>query len=266
MKLGSHVKNSELLEVDLDVVQIYIKNLPNKKDVLKKYKNKYFYIHSSLTNSLSCSVKFNKYVSRSLLNELEFSSKFKHSGVVIHPGTCSHNLINQDDVKEALNKIIVNISNLYKNNDVNGRLLLENCAGEGKKVPKNLDQIAYIIKHLELIKDKEGKYISSKVGICIDTCHLFAAGDYDLREKSQITKFKKDFETKIGLKYLKLIHLNDSKDPFNSHKDRHEIIGQGNIWEKENLGHFLECFSKVPMVCETSSFEKSLDFILGKEK
>ena len=263
MKLGSHVKNSDLLDVDLDVVQIYMKNLTNKEDVLKKYKNKYFYIHSALINSLSCSSKFNKYVHRNLLKELEYSAQFKHSGVVIHPGTCSHNLINKDDVKEALNKIIINVSSVYKNSNVDGILLLENCAGEGKKVPKNLDQIAYIMKHLELIKDVEGNYISSKVGICIDTCHLFAAGDYDLRKISQITRFKEDFETKIGLKYLKLIHLNDSKDPFNSHKDRHEIIGQGNIWKKDNLKCFLESFSKVPMVCETSSFEQSLDFILN---
>ena len=263
MKLGSHVKNSDLLHVDLDVVQIYMKNLPNKDDVLRKYKNKYFYIHSALINSLSCSVNFSRYVYKNLLKELEFSSQFKHSGVVIHPGTCSHNLVNKDDVKEALNKIIINISTLYKNNNINGILLLENCAGEGKKVPKNLDQIAYLIKHLELIKDKEENYISTKVGICIDTCHLFAAGDYDLRKKSQITKFKEDFENKIGLKYLKLIHLNDSKDPFNSHKDRHEIIGQGNIWKKDNLKYFLESFSKIPMVCETSSFEQSLDFILN---
>jgi len=89
-------------------------------------------------------------------------------------------------------------------------------SGKGSEVGKTFDEIANIIKNIE---DK------TRIGVCIDTCHINDAG-YDI---SNIDKILEDFDKKIGLNYLKVIHLNDSKNPINAHKDRHENIGYGTI-------------------------------------
>lgn len=217
--------------------------------------NKGFFIHSCLTNYLSCQEKYKSYCKFKIINELRHVNKFPLAGVVIHPGTCNKDKVKRD-LYETLDIIIENIEDLYKNRSGLGNLYLENSAGEGSKVPKTLDELSYMIKKLE--KNKE---VVKKIKVCIDTCHLFAAGEYDISIPKEIIRFKKDFGKKVGLKYLKLIHLNDSKDVFNSHKDRHENLGKGKIWEStETLATLFRCFPKVPYICETSDFQEDLKF------
>lgn len=215
-----------------------------------------FYIHSCLTNTLSCDKKYKGYCKKRIVNELRHVKKFPLAGVVLHIGT--RNLDKKTrDLEETLDIIVKNIVDLYNYDKGDlGCLFIENCAGEGSKVPRFLDEISYIIKRLEELK------MNKKVKICIDTCHLFAAGEFDISKSKEIIRFKKDFSEKIGLKYLKLIHLNDSKDKFGSRKDRHEIIGEGYIWKnKESLRTFFKSFPKIPYVCETSDYKKSLAYI-----
>lgn len=69
---------------------------------------------------------------------------------------------------------------------------------------------------------------ANSFGVCLDTCHAFAAG-YDLRTENAINETLDKFDTEVGLKYLKVIHLNDSKDKLNSNRDRHEHISLGKI-------------------------------------
>ncbi|MCR6515558.1 MAG: deoxyribonuclease IV [Clostridium chrysemydis] len=94
-------------------------------------------------------------------------------------------------------------------------VLLETMAGKGTEVGRNFEEIAEIINRVEL-KDK--------MGVCLDTCHVFDAG-YDLA--NDLDKVLEEFDKIIGLDRLKAIHLNDTKNPFKSHKDRHEKIGEG---------------------------------------
>lgn len=119
--------------------------------------------------------------------------------------------------------------------------VLENCA-ESKCVGYRFKELAEII---DKVKDK------SRVGVCLDTCHLFAAG-YDVRTNESFNKVMIEFEDTIGLKYLKAMHLNDSKGPFKSGLDRHENLGKGNIG--------MECFkfimndsrfNDIPLILET---------------
>ena len=96
-------------------------------------------------------------------------------------------------------------------------VLLETMAGKGTEIGRSFEEIAQIIEKVEL-KDH--------LGVCLDTCHVYDAG-YDI--VNDLDNVLEEFDRIIGLDRLKAIHLNDSKNPFNSHKDRHEKIGEGSL-------------------------------------
>lgn len=96
-------------------------------------------------------------------------------------------------------------------------VLLETMAGKGSEVGRSFEELRCILDQVEL---------SEKMGVCLDTCHVYDAG-YDI--VGALDAVLKEFDAVIGLERLKAIHLNDSKNPFASHKDRHEKIGEGSI-------------------------------------
>lgn len=96
-------------------------------------------------------------------------------------------------------------------------VLLETMAGKGSEVGRSFEELESIIERVEL-KDK--------IGVCLDTCHVFDGG-YDI--VGNLNGVLEQFDRVIGIDRLKALHLNDSKNPLGSHKDRHEKIGQGNI-------------------------------------
>lgn len=96
-------------------------------------------------------------------------------------------------------------------------VLLETMAGKGSEVGRSFEELRAIIDKVEL---------SDKLGVCLDTCHVYDAG-YDI--VGHLDEALKEFDSVLGLSRLKAVHLNDSKNPFESHKDRHERIGEGSI-------------------------------------
>ena len=96
-------------------------------------------------------------------------------------------------------------------------VLLETMAGKGTEIGSRFEELAGIIERVEL---------QNKIGVCLDTCHVYDAG-YDIVQN--LDGVLEEFDRIIGLKRLKAIHVNDSKNPFQSHKDRHEKIGDGFI-------------------------------------
>lgn len=96
-------------------------------------------------------------------------------------------------------------------------VLLETMAGKGSEVGSKFEELREIIDRVEL---------SEKLGVCLDTCHVYDAG-YDI--VNDLDGVLEKFDSIIGLDRIKAIHLNDSKNPFESHKDRHEKIGEGSI-------------------------------------
>lgn len=96
-------------------------------------------------------------------------------------------------------------------------ILLETMAGKGSEVGRSFEELKGILDKVEL---------SEKMGVCLDTCHVYDAG-YDIVDN--LDKVLVEFDRIIGLERLKAVHLNDSKNPFASHKDRHEKIGEGSI-------------------------------------
>ena len=96
-------------------------------------------------------------------------------------------------------------------------VLLETMAGKGSEVGRNFEELRSII---------DGVEINDKIGVCLDTCHVFDGG-YDI--VNDLDGVLEEFDRVIGIDRLKALHINDSKNILGSHKDRHEKIGQGNI-------------------------------------
>ena len=121
-------------------------------------------------------------------------------------------------------------------------ILLENMAGTGNLVGSNLQDLRTVI---DLIKNK------NRIGVCVDTCHTFAAG-YDISSKEALDKFWNEFDNVIGLKYLKAIHLNDSKAPLGANRDYHEKVGQGYLGLKFfKLLMSYDFLKGIPLILET---------------
>lgn len=128
-----------------------------------------------------------------------------------HPG--SHV---KQGVEVGIQLIIDHLNRVMEYN-VNTTVLLETMAGKGSEVGRSFEELQTIIEKIER-KDM--------LGVCLDTCHVYDAG-YDI--VGNLEGVLKEFDTVIGRDRLKAIHLNDSKNPFESHKDRHEKIGEGSI-------------------------------------
>lgn len=155
----------------------------------------------------------------------------------IHPG--SHlKEISEDKCLENIADCINKAFEVTKNVTV----VLENTAGQGTNMGY---KFAHLAKIIELVKDK------SRMGVCIDTCHTLAAG-YELKDEAGYNKTMEEFENVIGFKYLKGVHLNDSKFDVGSKKDRHDSITKGVLGE-EFFIRFMndKRFDNIPIILET---------------
>lgn len=139
-----------------------------------------------------------------LKQEIKRVEELKMTKLVLHPGSSV-----KLSEEEGINNII---NNLNKVGSSNVTICLETMAGKGTELGRNFEQIKKII---------DG--VNFELGVCLDTCHINDAG-YDI---SNFDKVLEEFDRVIGLKYLKCVHINDSKNEINSHKDRHENIGYG---------------------------------------
>ncbi len=131
-----------------------------------------------------------------------------------HPG--SH--LKEISEEECLDLIAISMNKAIKETK-NISLIIENTAGQGSNLGYKFEHLAYIISKIE---DK------SRVGVCIDTCHMFTAG-YDLRSYEAYNKTWDDFDRIVGFEYLQGMHINDSKPDLGSRVDRHDSIGKGKI-------------------------------------
>lgn len=157
-----------------------------------------------------------------------------------------------DRIADAMNRT------LEKTNGVS--LVMENTAGQGSNLGWRFEHLAHII---EKIEDK------SRVGVCIDTCHMFTAG-YDIRTREAYDATWSEFDKIIGFNYLKGMHLNDSKPDLGSHVDRHHSIGKGKI----GLDAFRfimndERMDDIPLILETideTIWKEEIELLYSLEK
>lgn len=154
-----------------------------------------------------------------------------------HPG--SH--LKKIDVDKCLQRIAESI-NITLDKTQNVTAVIENTAGQGTNLGYRFEHLAAIIDGVE---DK------SRVGVCIDTCHTFAAG-YDLRTVEDCKKTFAEFDSVVGFQYLKAMHLNDAKSELASRVDRHHSLGQGNIG-KVPFTYIMQDtrFDGIPLILET---------------
>jgi deoxyribonuclease-4 len=147
-----------------------------------------------------------------------------------------------DGIAGGRSRVIGAINTALEKSKNNVILLLENTAGEKNSVGSSFEHIRGIMDGLEK---------NNRIGVCLDTCHAFAAG-YELRTETGIEETLVQFEDQIGIKNLRIIHLNDSKGDRGSGLDRHEHIGMGFIGEdgfRRILHH--PVLSALPLICET---------------
>jgi len=164
-----------------------------------------------------------------LQQEVKRVKELNMTKLVLHPGSSV-----KLSEEEGLNNII---NNLNKIDNMGVIICLETMAGKGTELGKNFEQIKKII---------DG--VNYEIGVCLDTCHVNDAG-YDV---SNFDNVLDEFDRIIGLKYLKCVHINDSKNEINAHKDRHENIGFGYIGF-DNMINIIynEKLKDVPKILET---------------
>jgi len=194
---------------------------------------------SYLINIASPDKALNEKSYAALKEEMERCQLLKIPTLVFHPG--SHVGSGEE---LGMDTIARNVTKLFKElgPDNTVTLLLETTAGQGSNLGYTFEQIAYMIDKVENNK---------MLGVCMDTCHVFAAG-YELSDAKGYKETIKKFDDIVGLDRLKIIHMNDSKKEFGSKRDRHEHIGKGfigldgfrNIVNDPKLKH-------IPMILET---------------
>jgi len=171
----------------------------------------------------------------SLTNSLRAGARIGASGVVLHPGSAK-----TGDVDEAIARAGTTIAEALAESE-ECPLLLENTAGAGGTLGRSVEELAALI---------EAGGGGPRLGLCLDSCHLFASG-YDIREPAGIDALEKEVSAKIGAERLGAVHLNDSKGALGSNRDRHANIGAGELGE-EGCATFLAAaaFADLPCILE----------------
>lgn len=177
---------------------------------------------------------------KSLEALLDESRRVEQLGLIylnLHPG--SH--LNRISEEESLDLVAAGLDYIHGSTEYMIPVI-EITAGQGSNLGYKFEHLRYII---DRVKDK------SRIGICLDTCHMFSAG-YDIRTEDTYKKTMDEFESIIGFKYLKGVHLNDSLNDFHSKKDRHQSLGEGMLGIKPF--EFLmndKRFDSIPLILET---------------
>ncbi|STO64667.1 endonuclease IV [Haemophilus parahaemolyticus] len=171
------------------------------------------------------------------IDEMERVNQLGLKLLNFHPGSHLNKISEQDclaRIAESINIAVSKVPNIIA--------VIENTAGQGSNLGYRFEHLAEIIEQVE---DK------SRVGVCLDTCHTFSAG-YDISSLEQCEKTFAEFEQVVGFKYLRGMHLNGSKTPLGSRKDRHDTLREGTIGTA--FCEFImkdDRFDGIPMILET---------------
>lgn len=179
---------------------------------------------------------------RAFAEELQRCQTLAIPYLVVHPGAAG-----EQTPERALGRVAAALNHIFRAHpDLKTRPLLETTAGQGTTLGRSFEELGAIIGALDE---------PWRVGICIDTCHVFAAG-YDLREPDQYEALVTQAKRTVGLKRIRCWHLNDSKGECGSRLDRHEHIGRGRIGPAGFHNVLSDRrFHGIPMILETPKGE-----------
>lgn len=249
---GCHNALTAAIEHDFDTVQLFTKNnnqwnakdltgddIKQFRDLLKSSRLKFPTAHDCYLINLASpdETLFRRSVDAFVI-EVERAEALGLAYLVMHPGTPT-----DGDETAGIARIVRAFDEVHARcPDYHAKVLLETTAGQGRSLGHRFEHLAAI---LDQVKDPK------RLGVCLDTCHVFAAG-YLLAPEAEYEKTFKSFAKLIGLSKLKAFHMNDSKKPLGSRVDRHEHIGQGYLGlEPFRLLVNDPRFAKVPMIMET---------------
>ncbi len=249
---GGHHKALYLgRDLGCEVVQIFTKNNMQWKgsaltdESVRKFRAardetgiKTIFAHAGYLINLASNNPENLEKSRiSLLDELERCRLLELPFIVLHPG--AHLWTGEE---EGLERILDSLDWIFHRFEGTTRIALEATAGQGTLLGGKIEHLAMLLN---------ASHHRKRLRICLDTCHLFAAG-YDLRTKADIEKYIAEFSQLLPWEKVVCVHLNDSKGPLGGRKDRHALLGQGQIgWEcfQVIMGH--DAFAEIPLCLET---------------
>ena len=225
-------QNTVRVPIDLELTKKALTLMSeNNIDIKNVVVHAPYIINLANSNNFDFNVRF-------LKEELSRVESLGVDKLVLHPG--SHVNLGVD----VGIKNIVDSLNMVLTDDTKVTICLETMAGKGTELGRNFDEIKRII---------DGVKLKDKIGVCMDTCHLNDAG-YDLKDFDAILD---EFDKIVGLKYLKVIHINDSKNLINTHKDRHENIGFGTIGFDTLINIiYNDRLKRIPKILETPYVEK----------
>jgi len=253
---GVHKSLERAMLLNINAIQIFLKGstrwespaykkeqIDNFNKIRKGFANLKVFAHSSYLINLCSEGELLTKSINSLLDEIDRADLLKIDYIVIHPG--SHKGIGETS---GIRRISSALDTVFQKRDHSKvKILLETVAGQGTN-------IGYKFEHLRDILDYS-KY-SERLEVCIDTCHIFAAG-YRISDQEGYYNTIAEFDNVVTLKKLQLIHINDSKKECGSRVDRHEHIGSGLIGE---LGFKLllndERLKFIPQILETPKFNE----------
>lgn len=240
------------VEVGCECLQIFVKNqrqwqaAPLSEDQISRYKEAAsatmltpVVAHASyLLNLASPESQSRSKSIEAMIDELERCEALGVSALVFHPGAHL-----KDTIENGIRRIAESLDEIHQAcAGFSAMILLETTAGQGSAIGWQFDQLADIFG---LTKQPE------LLGVCLDTCHLFAAG-YDFRTPEGYDQMMDEMKQTIGIKKVKCIHTNDSKKACGSRVDRHDHIGKGKIG-LDGFRHFVndKRFVDVPFILET---------------
>jgi deoxyribonuclease IV len=194
-------------ELTLDEIQLF-------QQTLKRLKLRYPTAHDSyLINLASPDVELYRKSIEAFVDEMNRAERLGLKYLVTHPG--AHLDTGED---QGILRIVRAIDEIHKRcSDYRVEILLEITAGQGTTLGHRFEHLGQIIQQIQE---------PNRLGVCFDTCHVLAAG-YDFTHREGYLQTIEEFDRQIGLKKLKLFHLNDSKKPLGSRVDRHEHLGKG---------------------------------------
>ncbi len=225
---GLHLAFARLADVGGDALQIFTRNQrqwkapPLKQEEIREFQDAWDEMawvvlasHASYLVNLAGSKEEVRVKSIAAFSEeLRRCEALNIPQVVMHPG--SHG---GDGYEAGLDRFVQGLDSCFAKVENNVRVLLETTAGQGTGLGSRFAELAYIIHNSRF---------PERLGVCLDTCHVFAAG-YDIRDRAGYDKMFTEFEREIGIDRLRFFHLNDSKKDLGSRVDRHEHIGKGKI-------------------------------------
>lgn len=200
----------------------------------------------------------NMWAANLLIDDLKITKKLGGIGCVIHMGRQQE----EQTLKDAYANMVASIDYVLSKAPMGPKVILETSSAEGTKIGGKLECFA---KLYNSFSDKSKK----RLGLCVDTCHIFVAG-HPIHTPKGMNEYFTKFNKLIGLKNLTLFHLNDSKTPFESHSDRHAGLLEGHIFFEDlggNRGSLDEIVkvavkNKVPIILEThGDFKKEIKLV-----